>query len=439
MGRGTTARGKLPPHEIVKAIALQQVLEGMEKHLGKTCWEFLGQGKADFTAQQLRVVGGGRPKGRAVKKHWAKAKADPSWVPGKEISKGAGRPPQISLAQKKSIAEKAMALKKDLLAPTPARVRQSLPGKTTNRETKEPISDWSTRKVFSEMCYDDSPDDPWRYRNSPQQDALTDSMKPARVKTAQHILENVSKSAAWNFVALDPCFSLLPKHEEKAEYLKIAAMGNKKWMSPKSSRKGPNLRAPSTAKTQKGQCRIVPWTPVFTRGRLKLVVFTDPGAQLNNSSAMAAFVKNRLPGVLRAMKRQWKWTTLPRMVLHDKAAYFVNSKQDVLNPVFAAGLEAGKFTSWVDTAGGDCKWLAPHLGDLYLHETVISHVRRLLATRFQRKALKESPKQFAARMKKVEAYMNSEMGEGEALQKLGKELHQRCEDLKNGQGERLPK
>ena len=79
---------------------------------------------------------------------------------------------------------------------------------------------------------------------------------------------------------------------------------------------------------------------------------------------------------------------------------------------------------------------------MYLHETVISHVRRLLATKFMRKILNEKPWEFKARMLKVEKYMNYEMGKngrGQALLELGDSLHQRCEDLKQRQGERLPK
>ena len=102
-------------------------------------------------------------------------------------------------------------------------------------------------------------------------------------------------------------------------------------MSPKSKRKGSNLRAPKTAKTQKGQVTVVPWTPVFTRGHLKLVVMTKPGARLSNSTAMAAFVKDQLPIVLEDMKKEWKWSSIPRVVLHDKASYFVNSTKNILN------------------------------------------------------------------------------------------------------------
>ena len=95
-----------------------------------------------------------------------------------------------------------------------------------------------------------------------------------------------------------------------------------------------------------------------------------------------------------------------------------------------------KFTSWADE---DCTWLAKCLGDFYPHETVISHVRRLLATKFSKCSLWETPGQFKARMLKVEEYMNYQMGNGESLQNLGKELLERAERLKRLKGERLPK
>ena len=82
------------------------------------------------------------------------------------------------------------------------------------------------------------------------------------------------------------------------------------------------------------------------------------------------------------------------------------------------------------------------MGDLYLHETVISHVRRLLATKFMRKALSEKPGEFKARMLKVEKYMNNTMGRngpGQALTELGNALHERCGALIERKGERLPK
>ena len=235
-------------------------------------------------------------------------------------------PPSISESQSQAIADKAMELKKDLVAPTPEKIHVLLPRKTINKKTGAPISDEKIRTIFKTSCYDEDGDDPWHYLPSPQQEYLTDEVKPARVRTAKHLLQHLTKGAASNFVAIDPCFSLLARKQEKSDLLKIVAMGNKKWMSKKSRRKGANLRAPKTAKTQKESCTAVPWTPVFTRGRVKLVVLTEPGAKLNSSVTAGDFVRNSLPAVLQSMKKEWKWSTIPRVVLHDKASYFVNSK-----------------------------------------------------------------------------------------------------------------
>ena len=478
-----TPQGKLPPWEIAKCIAFEQVIIAMEQRMGKSCWEILGTSRAMFASQHLKLVGGGHPSDKAVKDWWRKAKEDPTWFPGKAPENQGGRPPQISDAQKQAIAEKAMELKKQIIAPTPEAVKILMPRKTINKVTKRPICDKTFNRVYQTLCYDEREDDTWHYLPSVQQDCLTAEDKPKRVKTAEHVIDHVSEHAAFNYVAIDPCFSLLPKEQEKAEQLKIAAMGHMKWMSKGSRRKGINLRASRTAKTQKDNCTIVPWTPVFARGCLRLVVLTQPGAKLNNSSLLAAFVRDTLPKELESMKKEFRWSNIPRVVLHDRAtphliiiisslshhiashhialhyiawqcnamrcnvtqcnvtqaSYFVNSKQNCLNTVFDSGLKAGRFTSWVESGEGECSWLARHLGDLYPHESVISHVRRLLSSKFRRETLHETPGQFAARMKKVERYLNYEMKDGESLEKLGHALHKRSEELKKRKGERLPK
>ena len=112
---------------------------------------------------------------------------------------------------------------------------------------------------------------------------------------------------------------------------------------------------------------------------MKLVVFTEPNAVLNKSERVADFVKNKLPAVLNSMKDEWGWATIPRVILHDKASYFVDNGRQTVNTTFARGLKAGKFRSWVEE---DTTWLAAHLGDFYPPETVISHARRLLSTKF---------------------------------------------------------
>ena len=79
-------------------------------------------------------------------------------------------------------------------------------------------------------------------------------------------------------------------------------------------------------------CDIVPWAPVFTRGRLKLVVLTETDEKgnlkhLNSSAQVARFVKGRLQDVLEEMKEEWGWTPTPKVILPDEASCFAKNKQ----------------------------------------------------------------------------------------------------------------
>ena len=88
----------------------------------------------------------------------------------------------------------------------------------------------------------------------------------------------------------------------------------------------------------------------------------------------------------------------------------------------------------------DCNWLAARLGDVYPHETVISHIRRALDHRFPRCSPGETRPRFANRMQKVQAYMNSEefaARDGAGLASLAESLRDRCRRLVLLKGERL--
>ena len=81
-------------------------------------------------------------------------------------------------------------------------------------------------------------------------------------------------------------------------------------------------------------------------------------------------------------------------------------------------------------------------GDVYLHETVIAHIRRLLDNEFAHNKLTESPEHFRQRMQLVESHMNSPAFSacgGNGLPGLAKQLRDRCQKLILLKGERLPK
>ena len=80
---------------------------------------------------------------------------------------------------------------------------------------------------------------------------------------------------------------------------------------------------------------------------------------------------------------------------------------------------------------------------MYIHETVISHVRRLLDNEFTRSRLDETPAQFALRIEAVQAFMNfqgfAREGCGRGSAGLARELRSGCELVISRQGERIPK
>ena len=163
-------------------------------------------------------------------------------------------------------------------------------------------------------------------------------------------------------------------------------------------------------------------------------------ARLNNANDMAKFIRHVLPGILDQMQRQHHWSRTPRTVVHDKASYFVAPQSQRLAAPCAAALQDAGLTSWLGDADADCSWLAGRLGDVYPHETLISHIRFGLERRFPRRAPGETRTQLMHRMAKVEAHLNStafKTPAGGGLPSLARSLHDRCARLQQLQGERL--
>ena len=113
-----------------------------------------------------------------------------------------------------------------------------------------------------------------------------------------------------------------------------------------------------------------------------------------------------------------------------------------MHATFASSLKRGGFQSWLGDGGPTTTWLAAKWGDVYVHETLIAHIRRLLDTEFACDRLNETPAQFKARVKKAEAHLNSAnfTREGkEGLLGLAKGLRARCRRVVKLKGERIPK
>ena len=86
--------------------------------------------------------------------------------------------------------------------------------------------------------------------------------------------------------------------------------------------------------------------------------------------------------------------------------------------------------------------MVKRFGDVYLHETAIAHVRRLLDGKFAHNQVHESASHLRDRMQRIADHMNSPdfaVSGGNGLLGLAKELRPRCEALIEARGERLPK
>ena len=442
-----TPKGRLPPFEVAKAYAFEVVLTQMEKHMGKSACVLLGEDKGDFIAKHLTLKGGGHPSRQSVFQNLQKCR-EKGWYPGKVFGERTGKPPALSQHQKEEIARVAMETKRKLIRPTPSLVRAKLPRLSLNPDTGSPISDWSIYNVFHTMCYDESEDDPWVYAYSPSKDYLSEGIIKARALCGQHVLDEFPAGAWSNHVAIDPCISILPTTKAQSDDQKVAAMGVKKMMSPKSKYKGPNLRAPKTVKSQAKDDVKIHWTPVFALGKVYIYVCNPDAAargpdlpvRLNDGAELAKFIKNVLPGVLEEMRDEHGWGRTPRTVVHDKASYMVAPRSQRLATTFAEALRKAKLTSWLGDGDADCSWLAGRLGDVYPHETVISHIRRGLNHRFPRSTPGETRGRFAGRMAKVQEYLNSDdfaTRDGGGLAKLAQSLRDRCHRMVLLKGGRL--
>ena len=341
-----------------------------------------------------------------------------------------------------------MESKRKLVRPTPEVAREKLPRLSINPSTGNPLSNHTIYGIMHTLCYDEIESDPWVYAYSPTKDYLSDTMRAHRVRTATHVLDEFSAGAWASHVAIDPCISILSTSKNQSDDQKVAAMGVKKMMSPKSKYKGPNCRAPITTKSQGANNIKVHWTPVFALGKVRVYVCDEQAAardetlpsRLNESRELGKFIQNVLPGILEEMRDAYSWSRTPRTVVHDKASYMVAPKSQRLSAPFADALRAAKLKSWLGDEDANCSWLAGRLGDMYPHETVISHIRNGLSHRYPRATPGETRNRFATRMDKVVAYMNSSdfaKRDGGGLLALAQALRSRCQRMKDLNGERL--
>ena len=89
-------------------------------------------------------------------------------------------------------------------------------------------------------------------------------------------------------------------------------------------------------------------------------------SKLNKSGPFACFVRNVLPAVLGRMKQDHGWKSVPWVV----------------DAEFSGALGQANLRSLAGPQSSETRWLTNHVGDVYVDETVISHIRRLLRETF---------------------------------------------------------
>ena len=161
--------------------------------------------------------------------------------------------------------------------------------------------------------------------------------------------------------------------------------------------------------------------------------------KLTAGVSVGKFASEVLPGVLAGMQQEFGWANAPKVVVHDKASYFVS--RPALQRDFALGLRDGGLRSWLGGPEADAGWLAARLGDFFPHETLISHIRRLLSHVFVTNRLGETLVQFRRRLDLVEDHLNSGAWSKspDALLRLAKSYRCRAQEIKDRKGDRIPK
>jgi hypothetical protein len=157
---------------------------------------------------------------------------------------------------------------------------------------------------------------------------------------------------------------------------------------------------------------------------------------------LGKFVSNILPGMLAGMKAEHGWSTIPRVLVHDKASYMVSVKANRLNVTFANALQKGGMRSWVGDIRESAEWMVGKFGDVFVHETLISHIRRCLEREYPCQHLYETVAQFQKRVLKIENHLNSSQfaaPDGKGLDGLARRLRARCSEVVRLKGERIPK
>ena len=426
--------GSMPPLEQMKAFALREVVQSFDVHIpnsreGKVPYQWIADRVQVYTGD--RTVQ--RPERDAVRCFFERVDADPNWYPGKTYhTKKRGRKPLLHKGKRRAIASAMMAAKDRGLEPTSTLAMQLAPAACVNPLTDLPFTKKYLCRVLSQDCYDDDPNDPWRFGPCLQKTWLPPEVRAQRHRWALKQKEN-AELPVWyfnNIIWYDPNGTIIPAGPKKAADQKQLAKGSRRWRSEKSKTYSRNMQGPKYAKSQKGWGdRRYKWILVLVRGRLEVEVMPEGWSE--DGEGMALFVNKHLPRVLnRALGSS---AVKPKVIYTDRGSGMYIPKTGKVTAAYGEAVHNRGFRLY---SGDEFADQPSDLADILLHETAAATFRkRLTATPPVVKPWLESHKQFKKRVAGVVAEANRKM----KLQRLCCEYPARIDLLIQKNGDRLRK
>lgn len=310
-------------------------------------------------------------------------------------------------------------------------VKLACPAATMNPKTKQPFCARTIRKVFTEDCYDFDPEHPWKFQNALQKVFLPTSVKEHRCTMSKYLLRQGPAPNWWaqQVVWIDPCASIIPGTQKQYEEMRQALKGKKRYISDDAKFYSRNLMGdPTKLKQASWGSTKMNWFMVLARGVVHVEVMPDTWCL--NGEGMATFVE-RLPGILRRMLGPD--ARLPRTLFTDRGTGMYEPFQGkVVHKYRDAVAKAGFKLYW----GNNAHKQSPDMGDMLLHETAISWVRKgMRAASPEVVPWEETPEMWTARIRKVVRAINAEF----EVAALCREFPDRLQLCADSDGERLRK
>ncbi len=324
-------------------------------------------------AKCVKKVGGDPPMPEAIRLLRKQFDDDPDWYPSKgmETGKRPGPKPRFTPQKKRCVAECAMAMARRGEEVTVEAVQARSARASTNPDTGEPFDKKAILKVFRTMCHDGDPSDKWDLYTASHKTALEPRLLPLRLAWAKRTL-TWSDSPGWYYrhcVWFDPCHTIVPKGP-RAVFNQTQARGRRKlWTSKGARLKNDKLSGSKHGGKQlnSGDKRVW-WFVVMTRGVVRLKVM---GADWTQTGVSTAEFVDGLEDLLEDMLGAD--AAKPRWCFTDRGPGLYNSLTGEIVEAHRAALTRHGSRAF---AGADGTAQPADLADFFLHETVVSWVRK---------------------------------------------------------------